>query len=154
MNISSVHRDDHSYMEQALTLAQQAAAADEVPIGAVVVNAQGTVIGQGYNQRVARHSILAHAEILALEEAAATIGDWRLDGCTLYVTLEPCPLCMQVILMSRVNRLVWGADSPLYGFTLDKDCTFHLYKTRLHITTGLAAYQAQELLRLFFKNKR
>lgn len=141
-------------MQQAIALARQAAQEDEVPIGAVVVNADGNVIGASYNQRVARHSILAHAEILALEQAAAVLGDWRLDGCTLYVTLEPCALCMQVILMARVDRLVWGADSPLYGFTLDKDCTFHLYKTKLHITAGLCAQQAQDLLRLFFKYKR
>lgn len=144
---------DEIYMQQALELAKQAAAKDEVPVGAVVVR-EGQIIGRSSNERITRKSILAHAEILAMEQAAQTLGDWRLDGCELYVTLEPCALCMQVILMSRVDRVVWGADSLLYGFSLDKHCTFHLYQTKLNITAGVCATQAQELLRSFFKSKR
>ena len=141
-------------MQQALKEARAAAAYDEVPVGAIIVDQNGVIIARAYNQTVKKKSQLAHAEIAAIAKAAKKLGDWRLDGCTLYVTLEPCALCMQLIIMSRIGRLVYGTDSPLFGFSLDKYCTFDLYKVPLMIEKGIEAEVAQYLLKHFFKRKR
>ena len=92
-----------------------AADSGEVPIGAVVIDAAGTVIGVGRNEREATHDPTAHAEVVALRAASAAVGDWRLDGCTLAVTLEPCPMCAGAAWLSRVDRVVFGAWNPEYG---------------------------------------
>jgi len=147
-------KDDSFYIQKALDEAAQAFAVDEVPIGAIVVDAQGAIIGQAYNQTVKENSPLAHAEILAIKQAAEALGDWRLDDCTLYVTLEPCTLCMQLIIMSRIKRLVYGASSPLYGFSSDKFCVFDVSKMKLMIQKGIEEEAAQQLLKRFFNKKR
>jgi tRNA(adenine34) deaminase len=151
---SSLLHDDRWFMRQALFQAQKAIVAGEVPVGAVVTNREGLVIARAYNQTSKRKSPLGHAEILAITKAARKQHDWRLDGYTLYVTLEPCALCMQLILMSRISRLVYGAHSPIYGFSLDKYCTFDLYKKPLAITSEVEAGSARQYLRQFFKQKR
>lgn len=103
------------YMRLALGLAEEAAAAGEVPVGAVVTDESGNVIGRGRNRREERHSAIHHAEIEAIEEACKAVGSWRLSGCTLYVTLEPCPMCAGAVLNARVPRLVYGAKEPVTG---------------------------------------
>lgn len=148
------HPDDTWFMAQALKQAQRAFIAQEVPVGAVIVNVDGKIIARAYNQTIKRHSPLAHAEIVAIIKAARKQKDWRLDGFTLYVTIEPCALCMQLILTSRITRVVYGAPSPLYGFSLDKYCSFDLYKKPLAITSGVSAGQAQQYMKQFFKQKR
>jgi tRNA(adenine34) deaminase len=105
---------DQSFMQEALLLAQAAAEAGEVPVGALVV-LNGTIIGRGMNAPIGRHDPTAHAEIQAMREAAAAIGNYRLVGCTLYVTLEPCAMCSGAIQHARIARLVYGARDPKTG---------------------------------------
>lgn len=103
--------EDETFMRAALELAKVAAASGEVPVGAIVVK-DGCIIGRGYNQVEMSHSPLAHAEIIAIQDACHTINNWRLAGCSLYVTLEPCPMCAGAILNARIQRLIYG----------EKDC--------------------------------
>ena len=102
-------------MRIALLLAEEASAAGEVPVGCVVCNASGKVIGRGRNRCMEKHDATAHAEMEAIREASSAVGDWRLDGCTLYVTLEPCPMCAGAMLMSRLSRCVYAAADPAQG---------------------------------------
>ena len=147
-------KSDIFFMQQALKEAQKAFDRDEVPVGAVVVDSDGNIVSRAYNQTIKKCSPFAHAEVEALRKAAKKDDDWRLDGCTLYVTLEPCALCMQVIVMSRISRLVYGAPSALYGFSCDRYCTFDLSKMSLMIEHGVEEVAAQDLLKQFFKKKR
>lgn len=103
------------FMWEALSLAREAAACDEVPVGAVVVDAEGVIVGRGFNQPIGRHDPTAHAEIVALRDAAARIGNYRLPGCTLYVTLEPCVMCAGAMMHARIGRVVFGARDPKTG---------------------------------------
>lgn len=100
---------DEEMMLKALELAQKAFDQGEIPVGAIVVGKDGEIVGAGYNQRETKKSPLAHAEILAIEKAAQTLGEWRLSDCTLYVTLEPCPMCAGAIMNARLKRVVYGA---------------------------------------------
>ena len=147
-------KTDIYFMNLALKQAEKAVACDEVPVGSIVVDEDGSVIGRGYNQTIKKNSPLAHAESEAIRKAAKRRGDWRLGGCTLYVTLEPCTLCMQLISMSRIARVVYGADSPLYGFSRDKICTFDLVRLPIVIVKGVEKESAERLLKQFFKKKR
>lgn len=106
--------DHEYYMEQALALAREAAAAGEVPVGCVIVK-DGAVVGRGRNRREEKQSVASHAEMEALARANETLGTWRLEGCTLYVTLEPCPMCAGAILNARVDRVVYGARDEAMG---------------------------------------
>jgi len=107
---------DHAhFMQLALDCAIQAGRKGEIPIGAIIVDSTGEVIASASNEREARHDPTAHAEILALREAGEVLGDWRLQGCTMFVTLEPCPMCAGAIAMSRLPRLVIGAWNNEYG---------------------------------------
>lgn len=152
--LEEVVNSDRFYMELALRQAEKAYYADEVPVGAVIVGAHGAVVARAYNQTLKRQSPLAHAELLAIARAAKKIGDWRLEGYTLYVTLEPCALCMQAIMASRLSRVVYAAGSPLYGFSLDKYCSFDLYKMPLVLACGVCQDEAQAYMKQFFKTKR
>lgn len=106
---------DEEYMEKALALAQEAAERGEVPVGAIVVDKNGEVIGEGYNRREQLCSPTAHAELLAIEQAAKRLGSRRLTECTLYVTLEPCPMCAGAIMNAQLKRLVYGAFDEKNG---------------------------------------
>lgn len=106
--------EEERYMQQALTQAKRALALGEVPIGCVIVH-EGKVIGRGYNRRNTDKSTLSHAEITAIRKASKAIGDWRLEECTLYVTLEPCPMCAGAIVQARIPRVVAGAMNPKAG---------------------------------------
>lgn len=160
MNQSSFGtQKDYELMEKALQQAEIAFAHDEVPVGAVVVNKQGGIIGHGYNQVISRSSQLAHAEMLALEDAGKNQKDWRLQECWLYVTLEPCAMCMNMIVLSRLAGVVFGAHSPLFGYMggeqLDNNHEFPLYKKNALVTiTGIQSEQSINLLKQFFKQKR
>ncbi len=106
--------DDEHFMGLALDLAREAGAAGEVPVGALVV-LEGEVVGRGFNQPIGRHDPTAHAEIMALRDAATRLGNYRLPGCTLYVTLEPCAMCAGAIMHARIERVVFGARDPKTG---------------------------------------
>lgn len=155
--LPGLHQDeiDRRYMAQALELARRALESEDVPVGALVVH-DDRVIGRGYNQRERLQDPTAHAEILALTAAAEAVGHWRLEGCTLYVTLEPCPMCAGAIVMARVPRLVFGATDEkggacgsLYEITTDPRLNH-----RAETVGGVLADQSAMLLREFFQHRR
>jgi len=143
------------FMEQALKQAEKALAHDEVPIGAVVVDPNGVIVARGYNQVEKKRCQTAHAEMIALQKACKKLGDWRLNGYWVYVTLEPCSMCMNFMKLSRIAGVVYGADSPLFGYHLDKDAGHRVYnKDAVQIIGGVCSEKAVGLLKHFFKNKR
>jgi tRNA(adenine34) deaminase len=146
---------DLFFMQEALAQAKLAYEIDEVPIGAIVVNSEGDIIARAYNSVERDCTQRAHAESLAIEQAGKSLGDWRLEGCWLYVTLEPCSMCMGLIKLSRLAGVVYGASSPLFGFSLDNEQDLWLYKKGIiSIVEGIGGDQAAELLKKFFHKKR
>ena len=147
--------DDEDGMRAALRAARAAAAADEVPVGCVVVH-DGAVIGRGHNQTVTLQDATAHAEILAIGAAASALGSWRLLDCTLYVTLEPCAMCAGAIILARVPRLVYGALDPKAGACGSVLDVIHERRLnhRVEVAPGVLAEECGELLREFFARKR
>jgi len=143
-------------MDEALELARAAEALGEVPVGALVVSAGGQVLGRGHNRREIDQDPLAHAEILAIREAARATGSWRLDGATLYVTLEPCAMCAGAIVLARLERLVWGAADPKAGFcgSLGDLVRDPRLNHRPEVASGVRAAEAAALLRTFFAGLR
>ncbi len=148
--------DDEFYMKKALLLAQTAFDEGETPVGAVVVKkSTGEIVGQGYNRREGAKSPLAHAEIIALDEASRNLGGWRVLDCELFVTLEPCPMCAGAIINSRIDRLVWGADDPKAGSVISVQKMFEMgYNHKPEICAGVLAEECSELLSRFFKELR
>ena len=142
---------DEGFMRTALDLARSAGAAGEVPVGAVVTH-NGAVVGQGANAREASGDPTAHAELLALRQAATALGTWRLTGTTMYVTLEPCPMCAGALVASRVDRLVYGAADPKAGFcgSLGNLAQDPRLNHRLEMSSGVLAEESAALLRGFF----
>ncbi|MGD8454296.1 MAG: tRNA adenosine(34) deaminase TadA [Phycisphaerae bacterium] len=152
-----LHQDeiDRRFMQEALSLARKALDSEDVPVGAVVVQGE-RVIGRGYNQRERLQDPTAHAEMIALTAAAGYIGHWRLGGCTLYVTLEPCVMCAGALVLARVERLVYGATDGKAGacgslFTVTEDPRLN---HRLQTVAGVMAEPCAELLREFFRHRR
>ncbi len=146
--------DDAAFMREALELARQAAREGEAPIGCVVV-CDGVVVGRGYNRRELDRSALAHAEILAINEANRTLGGWRLWQCTLYVTLEPCPMCAGAIINARIPRVVYGAPDPKAGSCGSVTDLFALpYNHRPAVTGGVLETECGGVLRDFFRALR
>lgn len=147
-------KDDAYFMQLALKQAQKAFEHDEVPVGAIVVASDGTVLGRGYNQVAKRHQQIAHAEVIAISKASKKIGDWRLDNCWLYVTLEPCKMCMGLVRLSRLKGVVFGASSKLFGYRLDKEGQVSIYNKDVKVEEGVFAEESAALLKKFFKQKR
>jgi tRNA(adenine34) deaminase len=145
---------DLFFMKEAFKQAEKAFEANEVPIGAVVVDECGTIISYGYNQVEQLCTQAAHAEMRALSEASKIKKDWRLNACWLYVTLEPCIMCMGMIYLTRLSGVVYGADSPLFGSKLDKVSYSSVYKSDLLVVRGLYKQEIIDLLRCFFKKQR
>lgn len=145
---------DQQFMQIALLEAQQALVQQEVPVGAVVVDRYHNIISQAHNLTEARHSQLAHAEILAIEQATQKLGDWRLNGHSLYVTLEPCAMCMNLILLSRLDAVIFGANSKLFGYSLDKYNSFEIYNCPVVVRSGVCSTESRLLLQSFFNSKR
>ena len=148
-----MERED--YMRAALELARQASETGDVPVGAVVADKDGRVIGRGRNRREERHSAVHHAEIEAIEAACAAVGSWRLDGCTLYVTLEPCPMCAGAVINARIPTLVYGAKEPLTGSC---GSVINLFEERYGfkpaIYGGVLGDECAGILQEFFKEIR
>ena len=148
-------RINEKYMRQALSLAQEAGADGEAPVGCVIVDATGNVIGRGRNRREKETSATAHAELEAIAEACKTIGDWRLADCSLYVTLEPCPMCAGAVIMSRIDKLCYGARDELTGSCGSVINLFmEPYGQNTQIIGGILAEECAELLSAFFKTLR
>ena len=143
------------YMKLALALAKDAQNDGDVPVGTVIVDADGFVIGRGRNRRKQSSSATAHAEIEAIEEACKTLGDWRLDGCSLYVTLEPCPMCAGAVIMSRISRLYYGARDENTGSCGSVINLFmESYGQATRVTGGILADECGDMLTVFFKELR
>ena len=146
-----------SWMREAIAEARLALAKDEVPIGAVIVHdPTARVIGRGHNLRETKHDPTAHAELVAMRGAAQALGHWRLIDCTLYVTLEPCPMCAGGVVNARIPRLVYGCDDPKAGAvrTLYQLCEDARLNHRVEITSGVLADECAGLLRSFFRAQR
>lgn len=146
---------DESFMREALALARQAADAGEVPVGAVVVQ-DGAVIGRGHNRPVSGHDPTAHAEVMAMRDAAARLGNYRLTGCELYVTLEPCVMCAGAIMHARISRVIYGAADPKSGACGSVVNLFADNRLNHHaiIVGGVLADGAGKLLQDFFAVRR
>ncbi|MCE9591214.1 MAG: tRNA adenosine(34) deaminase TadA [Planctomycetes bacterium] len=146
---------DRAMMRLALELAHKAAALGEVPVGAVVYNGD-VVLAEAYNRREIDSDPTAHAEMIALRAAAATMGSWRLEGCSIAVTLEPCPMCAGALVNARVKRLVYGAADPKMGSvdTLHRLCTDARFNHRVEVIAGVLAEESAEVLRAFFRVRR
>ena len=144
-------------MAKAIELARAAASASgDVPVGAIVLNAAGEVIATGANQRELSHNPVAHAEVIAIQKAASAIGDWRLDGCTLVVTLEPCAMCAGAIAQARIPRLVFGAWDEKAG-AVGSQWDLLRDPRQLHkpeVIAGVMAHECAALLGEFFQEKR
>lgn len=148
-----MNRED--YMDLALELARKAYDAGEIPVGCVITDASGEVIGRGYNTREETHDATQHAEMEAIREACRSVGDWRLSGCTLYVTLEPCPMCAGGIINSRIPTVVYGAKDENTGSC---GSVINLFEERYGhkpaLYGGVRAEQSAELLKDFFRKTR
>jgi tRNA(adenine34) deaminase len=147
--------DREFFMRRALELAREAYAGGEVPVGCVIRNSDGIIIGEGRNRRAARGSALSHAETEAIANANAALGDWRLSGCTLYVTLEPCPMCAGAVINARIPALVYGAREPSSGCC---GSVLNLFEESFgHACTifgGVLERECSELMSKFFEERR
>jgi len=146
---------DERWMRQALAAARRAPAHRDVPVGAVVVR-DGAVVARARNRREADADPTAHAELIAIRRAARRLGSWRLTGCTLYVTLEPCAMCAGAIVLARPSRLVYGARDPKAGFvgSLGDLCRDPRLNHRVEVTEGVLAEESGQLLKEFFREQR
>lgn len=145
---------DERFMKEALVEAEQAFALGEVPVGAVVVK-DGKIIARGHNRRETDRVATAHAELLAMEEACRALGSWRLSECTLYVTLEPCPMCAGTAVNARVGRVVYGAKDAKAG-AMGSVFSVNAYPLnhKVDLTVGVLEAECREILRRFFEGKR
>ena len=145
---------DRIYLQAALVLAKQAGEMGEIPVGAVLVR-NGQILSQAHNRREIDHSATAHAEILCIEQACKALGHWRLSDCTLYVTLEPCPMCAGAILNARIGRVVYAlpdAKSGCFGSVMQMDAFPFNHKPK--IASGLMQQEVRDLMQDFFRARR
>ena len=147
--------EDEKFMKKALHQARRAALIGEVPIGCVIVR-DGKVIARGFNRRKTRHSTLAHAEISAIDKASRRLGDWRLEGCTMYVTLEPCQMCSGALVQSRIDRVVIGTMNPKAGCagSILNLLRMPEFNHQVEITTGVLQEECSTVLQDFFRDLR
>lgn len=147
--------EDEQYMYEAIKLARRAARIDEVPIGCVIVH-EGTIIAKGYNRRNTDKSTLAHAEIMAIRKASKVIGDWRLEDCTLYVTLEPCQMCAGAIVQARIPKVVMGTMNAKAGCagSVINILQMEQFNHQVEVTKGVLADECREMMQSFFKQLR
>jgi tRNA(adenine34) deaminase len=148
-------RTDELWMEEALRCAQRALEMDEVPVGAIVV-CDGKVVGRGWNRNITESDPTAHAEVVALREAGASVGDHRLGDCELFVTIEPCPMCAGAMVHARIKRLVYGSDDPKAGAvrSVMQVVNHPQLNHKLEVRSGILAGRSTELLQTFFRKRR
>ena len=147
--------EDEKFMKAAIAQARKAGAIDEVPIGCVIVY-EGRIIARGYNRRSTDHNPLAHAELTAIRKAARVIGDWRLEGCTIYVTLEPCPMCAGAIVQARIPECVIGCMNPKAGCAGSVTDLLRIdgFNHRVLVRTGIMEETCSTLMKEFFRELR
>ena len=147
--------DDERYMREALALADAAAAIGEVPIGSIVVR-DGVIVGRGHNRREIDQDPTAHAELIAIRDAATRLGTWRLSGCRLFVSLEPCAMCAGAMVLARIDTCVFGCTDPKGGFlgTLGDLSSWHGLNHRFEVVRGVLAEEASNRLVSFFRDLR
>lgn len=150
-----IQTGDERYMREAIRQAKKALALGEVPIGCVIVR-EGKIIGRGYNRRMVDHTVLAHAEILAIKKACKTMGDWRLEGCRIYITLEPCPMCAGAIVQARIPEVVIGCMNPKAGCAGSVLDLFHQegLNHQCQVETGMLGEECSQMMKDFFKALR
>jgi len=155
VDLSMPTANDELWMEEALRAAQRALEAGEVPIGAVVV-CDGRIVGRGWNRNIAHHDPTAHAEVIALREAGATLGNHRLENCDLFATIEPCPMCAGALVHARIKRLVYGADDPKAGavHSVLQVPNHPQLNHKVEVRAGVLAGRCADLLQSFFKSRR
>lgn len=148
-------REDEAFMREAMRQAQKAAALGDVPIGCVIVF-RGKIIARGYNRRNADKSVLSHAEIISIKKACKKIGDWRLEDCTMYVTLEPCPMCAGAIVQARIPRVVIGSRNPKAGCAGSVLDLFHEkgFNHQVELEDGVLQEDCTDMLEEFFRDLR
>ena len=148
-------RSDELWMEEALRCARRALEMEEVPVGAIVVF-EGKIVGRGWNRNITDSDPTAHAEIVALRQAGATIGNHRLGDCELFVTIEPCPMCAGAMVQARIKRLVYGSDDPKAGAagSVIQVVNHPQLNHKLDVRSGVLAGRSAELLQTFFKSRR
>lgn len=147
--------DREYYMQKAIELANHAAEHGEVPVGCVITDPDGNIIGRGRNRREENSDATAHAEMEAIRQACAHVGDWRLEDCTLFVTLEPCPMCTGAIIQSRIPRIVFGAREPITGSCGSViDLFRENYGHSPAVYPGVLGDECRDMMRRFFKEKR
>jgi len=146
---------DEKYMKEAVRQAKKAYAIGEVPIGCVIVH-EGKIIGRGYNRRTTDKNTLAHAELIAIKKASKKMGDWRLEGCTMYVTLEPCQMCSGAIVQSRMSRVVVGCMNPKAGCagSILNLLQMEEFNHQAELTTGVLGEECSRMMKSFFKELR
>lgn len=147
-------KSDKLYMNHALMQAQKASDSNEVPIGAVLVDKDGNIVARAYNQVEKKESQLMHAELQVLAKATKKMKRWRLNDLTMYVTLQPCVMCMGALILSRIGRIVYAANSPLFGCSLDNPEWFGIYKDSLPIIEFQERAESIQLLKNFFIKQR
>ncbi len=150
-----MEEEDERFMREAIRQARKAYAIEEVPIGCVIVQ-DGQIIARGYNRRTTEDNTLAHAELTAIRRACKKVGDWRLDACTLYVTLEPCPMCAGAIVQARMKRVVVGCMNPKAGCagSILNLLQMEEFNHQVELTTGVLAEDCSRMMKTFFKELR
>lgn len=150
-----MNKEDIEYMKEALKEANKALLLDETPIGAVITM-EGEIIARGHNRRNTEKNPLAHAEIIAIHEAAKKVGDWRLEDCTLYVTLEPCPMCAGAIVQARIPKIVFGTPSPKAGFagSVMNILQLETLNHQVDIVQGVMEEACSQILKTYFRDMR
>ena len=147
--------DREQTMREALSLAEDAASQGEIPVGCVITDSDGRIIGRGRNRREETHDATAHAELEAIREACEALGDWRLEGCSLFVTLEPCPMCAGAIINARIPRVVFGAREENTGSCGSViDLCSERYGHRPAVFPGVREAESRALLQRFFQERR
>ena len=156
MESQSTHSTDETWLRLAIVEAEQAQAAGEVPIGAVILHPDGSILARGQNRVIRDHDPTAHAEVIALRNAGQALGNYRLEGCTLYVTLEPCAMCAGAMIHARIARLVFGATDPKAGAvgSVLSVLNHPQLNHRIELAGGVLAEECGGLLRSFFQVRR
>ena len=149
------YTEDEKFMKEAIRQAKKAGTIGDVPIGCVIVQ-EGTILARGYNKRNKNKTVLAHAELLAMSKACKKIGDWRLEGCTMYITLEPCQMCAGAIVQARIPRVVIGSMNPKAGCggSILNLLEMQEFNHQVDVTRGVLEEECSEMLSAFFKELR